>query len=81
MTSLDDINPGNYVVQVYTWESKPGEFARSLAGMQEAKKIFEGHGYLIDIWQQGLGSGNNLEFVMLSASREAQAKSFQVLLD
>ena len=81
MTSLDDINPGNYIVQVYTWEPKPGEFAKSLAAMQEAKKIFEGHGYLIDIWQHGLGSGNYLQFVMLSTSREAQAKSVQALLE
>ena len=81
MTSLDDINPGNYIVQVYTWDPKPGQFAKSLAAMEEAKEIFESHGYLIDIWQHGLGSGNYLQFVMLSESREAQAKSFEALLN
>ena len=80
MTSLDEINPGNYIVQVYTWEPKPGEFAKSLAAMEDAQVIFESHGYLIDIWQHGLGSGNYLQFTMLSSSREAQAKSFEALL-
>tara|TARA_B100001250_G_scaffold185541_1_gene159560 strand:+ start:2085 stop:2786 length:702 start_codon:yes stop_codon:yes gene_type:complete len=80
MTSMDAINPGNYIVQVYTWEPKPGEFAKTLLAMEEAQKIFESHGYLIDIWQHGLGSGNYLQFTMLSTSRESQAKSFEALL-
>ena len=43
--------------------------------MEEAKEIFESHGYLIDIWQHGLGSGNYLQFVMLSVNQERSRRS------
>ena len=79
MTSLDEINPGDYVVQVWIWDPKKGKSAETLEALEEAKLIFEKHGFLIDLWQHGLGSKNFYQFVMLSNSREAQAKSLESL--
>ena len=76
---LDEINPGDYVVQVWIWDPKKGKSAETLEALEEAKLIFEKHGFLIDLWQHGLGSKNFYQFVMLSNSREAQAKSLESL--
>jgi len=80
MTSLDDINPGDYIVQVWTWRPKVGKAAQTLKALEEAKKIFESHGFLVDLWQHGLGSKYSFNFVMLSNSKEEQAKSLESLL-
>ena len=79
MTSLDDIDPGDYIVQVWIWDPKKGKAAETLEALEEAKTIFEKHGFLIDLWQHGLGSKNFYQFVMLSTSEEAQAKSLSSL--
>ena len=79
MTSLDDIDPGDYIVQVWVWDPKKGKAAETLEALEEAKTIFEKHGFLIDLWQHGLGSKNYYQFVMLSTSEEAQAKSLSSL--
>ena len=55
MTSLDDINPGDYIVQVWTWRPKVGKATQTLKALEEAKEIFESHGFLVDLWQHGLG--------------------------
>ena len=44
MTSLDDINPGDYIVQVWTWRPKVGKATQTLKALEEAKEIFESHG-------------------------------------
>ncbi len=80
MTSLDDINPGDYIVQVWTWAPKKGKASQTLKALEEAKEIFESHGFLVDLWQHGLGSKNFFNFVMLSNSKEEQAKSYESLL-
>ena len=59
--------------------SKKRKSAETLEALEEAKLIFEKHGFLIDLWQHGLGSKNFYQFVMLSNSREAQAKSLESL--
>ena len=79
MTSLDDIDPGDNIVQVWIWDPKKGKAAETLEALEEAKTIFEKHGFLIDLWQHGLGSKNYFQFVMLSTSEEAQAKSLSSL--
>tara|TARA_Y100001968_G_C19365479_1_gene722287 strand:+ start:159 stop:806 length:648 start_codon:yes stop_codon:yes gene_type:complete len=79
MTSLDEINPGDYIVQVWTWKPKKGKSAQTLKALEEAKEIFEKHGFLVDLWQHGLGSKNFYNFVMLSNSKELQAKSLESL--
>ena len=68
MTSLDDINPGDYIVQVWTWRPKVGQATQTLEALEEAKEIFESHGFLVDLWQHGLGSKYSFNFVMLSNS-------------
>ena len=80
MTSLDEINPGDYIVQVWTWAPPKGKAAQTLKALEEAKEIFESHGFLVDLWQHGLGSKNFFNFVMLSNSKEEQAKSYESLL-
>ena len=80
MTSLDDINPGDYIVQVWTWRPKVGKATQTLEALEEAKEIFESHGFLVDLWQHGLGSKYSFNFVMLSNSKEEQAKSLESLL-
>ena len=80
MTSLDDINPGDYIVQVWTWRPKVGQATQTLEALEEAKEIFESHGFLVDLWQHGLGSKYSFNFVMLSNSKEEQAKSLESLL-
>ena len=79
MTSLDEINPGDYIVQIWTWAPQKGKSAQTLKALEEAKEIFESHGFLIDLWQHGLGSKNFFNFVMLSNSKEEQAKSLESL--
>ncbi len=81
MTSLDEINPGDYIVQIWTWAPQKGKSAQTLKALEEAKEIFECHGFLIDLWQHGLGSKNFFNFVMLSNSKEEQAKSLESLLN
>ena len=39
MTSLDEINPGDYVVQVWIWDPKKGKSAETLEALEEAKLI------------------------------------------
>ena len=78
---LDEINPGDYIVQIWTWAPQKGKSAQTLKALEEAKEIFESHGFLIDLWQHGLGSKNFFNFVMLSNSKEEQAKSLESLLN
>jgi|TARA_B100000959_G_scaffold37159_2_gene35829 hypothetical protein len=80
MTSLDEIDPGDYIVQVWTWDPKQGKSEETLEALQDAKEIIEKHGFLVDLWQHGLGSQNFFQFVMLSTSKEAQGKSYESLL-
>ena len=47
MTSLDDIDPGDYIVQVWIWDPKKGKAAETLEALEEAKIIFEKHGFLV----------------------------------
>ena len=48
--------------------------------LEEAKEIFESHGFLIDLWQHGL-EVKLFNFVMLSNSKEEQAKSLESLVN
>ena len=61
--------------------SKGAELVIDKNKLEEAKEIFESHGFLIDLWQHGLGSKNFFNFVMLSNSKEEQAKSLESLLN
>ena len=40
MTSLDEINPGDYIVQIWTWAPQKGKSAQTLKALEEAKEIF-----------------------------------------
>ena len=79
MTSLDeDIGDENVALaRVYVWDAKPNMYDETITALFQAKEIFEKHGFVVDLWQQGVGSKHYLEFVMLSSSEEEQAKSLR----
>ena len=80
MTLIDNelcSNPG--VVSVYVWKPNPGMMSETLELFKSSKAIFEKHGFEIDMWQEGIGGMDNLQFVMCSASFEEQVKSIQSL--
>ena len=79
MTSLDeDIGDENVALaRVYVWDAKPNMYDETITALFQAKEIFEKHGFVVDLWQQGVGSKHYLEFVMLSSSEEEQAQSIQ----
>jgi len=79
MTSLDeDIGDENVALaRVYVWDAKPNMYDETITALFQAKEIFEKHGFVVDLWQQGVGSKHYLEFVMLSSSEEEQAQSIR----
>jgi len=80
MTLIDDelcSNPG--VVSVYVWKPNSGMMSETLELFKSSKAIFEKHGFEIDMWQEGIGGMDNLQFVMCSASPEEQVKSIKSL--
>ena len=70
-------NPG--VVSVYVWKPNPGMMSETLQLFNASKSIFEKHGFEIDMWQEGVGGNDNLQFVMCSSTTEERAKSLQSL--
>ena len=81
MTALDDIEPGVYVIDSYTWSPKPNMFDETLSAMLDVKEIFEEAGYKVDIWRHGVGGTGHLQFVMLSDSWEDRAKNEKSILN
>ena len=80
MSLIDDelcSNPG--VVSVYVWKPNPGMMSETLELFRSSKAIFEKHGFEIDLWQEGIGGMDNLQFVMCSVSPEEQVKSIRSL--
>ena len=78
MTSLDDIDPGDYIVQVWVWDPKKGKAAETLEALEEAKTIFEKHGFLIDLWQHGLGSKNYYQFLYFQLQKKLNQSLFHL---
>ena len=80
MTLIDDqlcSNPG--IVSVYVWKPNPGMMSETLSLFKASKSLFEKHGFEIDMWQEGVGGNDNLQFVMCSSSAEERAKSIMSL--
>ena len=82
MTLIDDeMCNAPATVQVWVWKPKPGRFNEAIENFKQSKALFEAHGFEIDMWQEGLGGQDNLQFVMCSQSMEAEAKSIESLFN
>ena len=82
MTLIDDeMCNSPATVQVWVWKPKKGKFNEAIESFKQSKILFEAHGFEIDMWQEGLGGQDNLQFVMCSESPEAEAKSIESLFN
>ncbi|SVD09245.1 uncharacterized protein METZ01_LOCUS362099 [marine metagenome] len=80
MTMIDDQLCNNpEVISVYVWKPKPGMFNETVEEFKASKVFFEKHGWEIDLWQEGMGGRDNLQFVMCSKSYAENANSIASL--
>ncbi len=82
MTLIDDeMCNGPETVQVWVWKPRQGKFNEAIESFKQSQSLFEAHGFEIDMWQEGLGGQDNLQFVMCSESIKAEAKSIESLFN
>ena len=56
MTLIDDqMCNAPATVQVWIWKPKKGKFNEAIESFKQSQKLFEAHGFEIDMWQEGLG--------------------------